>query len=465
MKKYLLLLGAFAFMANFSMAQKGSITEKNMEKIRKAYDINDASTRALTNALSNNKVKDLALNNSNIAKIDHTFKYKVKVKGISNQKSSGRCWMFTSMNTLRPLVIDKYSLSKFEFSQNYLYFWDIFEKSNLFLEAVIKYADQPMDSEYNRWAFRSPVSDGGVWNSFTNLADKYGLVPKAVFPETNSSENTHYMVSAIKTKLREHGLELREMMAKKEKSSAIQDRKIEMMGDVYRMLSLNLGEPPVKFNYRFVDKDENIGETKEYTPKSFMKEVLGDINFEDYIMIMNDPTRPFNKLYEIEYDRNVLEGRNWKYLNLDNELLKKYAMASIKANKAMYASCDVGAQMNNSLGFSDPANYDYAAIYGVDFGMDKKERVLTFESGSSHGMALIAVDVDENEKPTKWQFENSWGSSANHNGYLTFTDKWFEEYMFRVVVHKSFIDAEVLKYLDQKATMLPPWDPMFSEDK
>jgi len=196
-----------------------------------------------------------------------------------------------------------------------------------------------------------------------------------------------------------------------------------------------------------------------------MQEVLGEIDFSNNIMLMNDPTREYYKVYEIEYDRNVMEGRNWTYLNLPNDEIKAYAMKSIQNNKAMYASCDVGKQLNNDIGYCDVDNYDFESLYGVTFGMDKAQRILSKESGSSHGMALIAVDVDENEKPTKWQFENSWGADKGYNGYLTFTDEWFSEYMFRVVVEKEFLDDKTTKLLQQKPILLPPWDPMFSEDE
>jgi len=452
----------FAFSANAQ--QKGSITPDNLKVIKQSYNKNDAATKALTNALTNNDVKDIALNRYNLNTIEHNFKYKVDVKGISNQKHSGRCWMFTSMNVLRPIVIDKYNLGNFEFSHNYLYFWDILEKSNLYLEAQIKYAGKPMDDKYVTYLFKSPVGDGGVWNSFTNLAEKYGLVPKEVFTETNSSNNTTWMIRIINRKLREDGLSIRKMYADKAKAKDIEAAKVKMLGDIYRILALNLGEPPTEFTYRFVDKSGKIGETKTYTPKSFMKEVLGDINFSDYIMLMNDPSREYYKLYEIEYDRNVMEGTNWKYINLPSDEIKKFAVASIKANTAMYASCDVGKQFNGDLGYSDINNYDFESLYGIKFRMDKAQRIITRESGSSHGMALIAVDTDDNDKPVKWQFENSWGSSSGHNGYLTFTDDWFSEYMFRVVVKKEFIDTKILKILEQKSIVLPPWDPMFRAD-
>lgn len=461
-KLFTLLFLALSVMA---MAQKGSITPTELEKIKQSYQADDPSTKALTNALTNNSVKDLVLSRENLSGLDHHFKYKVEVWGITDQKSSGRCWMFTSMNVLRPMVIEKYKLKHFEFSQNYLYFWDIFEKANLYLEAQIKYAAEPMDNKYVTWLFKSPVGDGGVWNSFTNLADKYGLVPKEIMPETKTSENTRWMIRIINRKLRENGLIIRDLAAQKMKYKDLEKRKVEMLGDIYRILALNLGEPPTNFTYRFVDKEGNLGEYIEYTPKNFMKEVLGDIDFTQHVMLMNDPTRDYYKMYEIEYDRNVMEGRNWLYLNLPNNEIKKFAIESIKNNRAMYASCDVGKQLNNDIGFSDVHNYDFESLYGVKFGMDKAQRIQSRESGSSHGMALIAVDVDNNEQPLKWQFENSWGSKSGHNGYLTFSDDWFNQYMFRVVVLKDFLDEKTLKMLDQKPTMLPPWDPMFKADE
>ncbi len=461
--KKIVFLAMFSALYLFSFAQNGSIGAEQMKEIKKSYNANDPQTKALTNALSNNDVLKLVLNRENLSTIDHNFSHKVKVKGICDQKHSGRCWMFTGMNVVRPWVIDKYSLSGFKFSHNYLYFWDIFEKCNLFLEAQIKYANEPMDNKYVYNLFRSPIGDGGVWNSFTNLADKYGLVPSEVMPETNTSNNTTWMMKLIRRKLREDGLVIRDKVASKTSANNIQALKIKMLGEIYRMLCLNLGEPPTEFEYRFVDKDNNMGEYKKYTPKSFMKEVFGDVNFNDYVMLMNDPTRPYYKMYEIEYDRNVMEGRNWIYLNLPSSDLKKFAIESIKNNQAMYASCDVGKQINSKLGYSDVNNYDFESLYGIKFGMDKAQRIKTFDSGSSHGMALVAVDIKDG-KPVKWQFENSWGASAGHNGYLTFSDKWFDEYMFRIVVNKKFLDAKTQKYLKQKPIMLPPWDPMFQQD-
>ncbi len=464
MRKIIYIFILLIAISSTGFTQKGAVTKEMLEQIKKSYNNNDASVKAIRNAVSNNDMSKLVLNRENAGKVDHYFKYKVDVKGITDQKSSGRCWMFTGLNVLRPKVMEKYNISSFEFSTNHLFFWDQFEKANLFLQAIIDHKDKPMDDKTVEWLFKNPIGDGGVWNSLTNLVDKYGVVPKEVMPETKNSESTRWMSRLVRRKLREDGIELRKMAEKKADVNKLQERKIEMLGDIYKMLAINLGEPPTEFNWRYKDKDNNISELKKYTPISFFKEALPDVSFDNYIMLMNDPSRDYYKLYEIEYDRNVMEGKNWIYINLPADDLKKYALTSIKNNEAMYASCDVGKQLNKDEGLLSLQNFDYESIYGVKFGMDKKDRIISFESGSSHGMALIAVDVDKNEKPVKWQFENSWGASAGHNGYLTFTDEWFNEYMFRVVVLKKFIDQKTLDILKTKAIKLPPWDPMYSMD-
>jgi len=458
----LLLLAVITLSVNTMKAQNGVLSESDLNQIKKSYNANDAYMKAVTNAVANNDIKKLALDNANASKLDGEFKYKVEVNGISNQKSSGRCWMFTGLNVLRPIAAEKLNIDKFFFSTNYLYFWDILEKSNLFMEAVIASADQAMDSREVTHYFKSPVNDGGVWNSLANVVTKYGAVPASVMPETNSSESTSMMIRIINRKLREDGLALRD--AKNNKKD-VKSLKIKMLGDVYKILAINLGEPPTEFQWRVKDKDGNLSEYKTYTPKSFFAEVVPGFDQNNYVMLMNDPTREYNKLYEIELDRNIQEGQNWRYINLPADEIKKYAVKSIKNNDAMYASCDVGKFLNKENGTLDPNNFDYESLFGVKFGMDKKARIQTFQSGSSHGMALVAVDVDKNEAPTKWMFENSWGADYGHNGYLIFTDEWFNEYMFRVVVKKEYIDAKTLKILDQKPIMLPAWDPMFSADE
>lgn len=438
-----------------------SITDKDLQDIRSSFQ-SDSRDKAVQNVLTGTKdIKSLALNNSLQGKIDHFFKYRVSVKGITNQKNSGRCWMFTSMNVLRPGVMTKFNIDKFDFSHNYLYFWDIFEKSNLFLENIVSSTKAAYDDRKLVEFLKAPVGDGGVWNLYYNAARKYGVVPQEVMPETAQSNSTSQMIGLINERLRTAAYDMRKEAAGGKSTEALRMEKKGVLKEVYRMLCLCLGEPPSKFTWRYKDKDGKIRELKDYTPVQFYKEVTPeDFSPENYVMIMNDPTREYYKVYEIENYRNTVEGVNWTYLNLPNDDIKKAALASIKANEPMYASCDVGKQLNREAGIMDPGMYNYESLLGVNLSMDKKGRILTRQSGSTHAMTLIGCDTDENDKPLKWEFENSWGTESGNNGYLTFTDDWFSEYMFRVVIHRRYLDAKAIESLKQKPVQLPVWDYM-----
>lgn len=454
-----LLISLVALMMTLSAATQ-ELNKETIESIQSSLEM-DAYTKAMQNALSNNDINKLAKKLENIDEDDHLFTYKVDVKGITDQKSSGRCWLFTSFNMFRPKAMEVFNTTSFDFSENYLYFWDLFEKSNLFLNNIIESADKAVDDRLVQWYFKSPIGDGGMWSSFANLVDKYGMIPRSAMPETHSSENTRYMLKYINLKLKEDGLRLREAAENGLKDKQLQTMREEMLTDIYRMLVLNLGVPPGEFEWRYEDKDKKVADYTTYTPLEFKEKVLGDIQVSDYVMLMNDPTRPFDIHYEIDNYRNVEEGVNWHYVNLSNEKIKPMAIESLKNKMAIYASCDVGQQLERTYGILDIDNFDYESVYGVSFSMNKAERIQTRSSGSSHGMALIAVDIDKDGKAQKWQFENSWGAQAGHKGYLTFTDEWFNEYMFRIVIHKDFVTPEVLKIYKTKATMLPPWDWMF----
>ncbi|WP_300762690.1 aminopeptidase C [uncultured Bacteroides sp.] len=448
-------LGAMAISAG---AQQ--ITETDLKDIQSSF-VMDASTKALQNIITNDaNLRKLSLNRDIQGETDHYFKYKVDVKGITDQQQSGRCWMFTSMNVLRPSVMKQFNIKEFDFSHNYNYFWDMFEKSNLFLENAIATAGHDMLERDVEFYFRTPVGDGGVWNLFYNIAEKYGVVPQNIMPETAHSNNTTQMRSVLNECLRTGGYELRTMVNSKKSKKEITEAKKNILKDVYRILSLCLGNPPSQFEWRYETSDGEI-KTLKTTPKEFYNMIKPEnYNPESYVMIMNDPTREYYKVYEIANYRNTYEGVNWVYLNLPNDVIKKAAISSIKANEAMYASCDV-AMYNSADGVCHPEMFDYSSLFGVKLDMDKKARILTRESASAHAMTLMAVDTDENDQPLKWQFENSWGPTAGHNGYMTFTDKWFDEYMFRIVINKKYLDDESSKAAKQKSITLPAWDYMF----
>ena len=439
----------------------GGIDAALLAKLRDSYK-GDATDKALKNALSGTSISKLAVNSENAAMMDTHFSDRVRTKGITDQKSSGRCWLFTGLNVLRAKMIDKYDLPSFEFSQNYIFFYDQLEKCNLFLQGIIDTRGLSDDDRKVDWLFSNPLSDGGQFTGVSNLVTKYGLVPSDAMPETFCSSNTSAMSSLLKLKLREDGLRLRSAKGSMKQLLAMKEA---MLTEIYRFLTLCLGEPPVSFKWTRCNSKAEIVSVKEYTPKSFYEEFVGEDLENNYIMVMNDPCREYGKVYEIDFDRHVYDGHNWLYVNLPVERIKEMAIASIKDNTAMYFSCDVAKFMDRSKGTLDLANFDYESLSGFTFGMDKSERVRTHASGSSHAMTLIAVDIDaENGKPVKWMVENSWGPASGYKGNLIMTDEWFNEYMFRLVVEKKYVPADILKMFESDPVLLPAWDPMFSPE-
>lgn len=462
------ILSAFVFCAFYYSAQaqnaKGGINDEMMRQIKQSYQ-NTSSDRAIRNAIGNNDIRKLALNQDNMKGMDTHFSIKVNSKGITDQKSSGRCWLFTGLNVMRAKTIAHHNLGSFEFSQIYPFFFDQLEKANLFLQGVIDTSDKPMDDKMVEWLFHHPLSDGGTFTGVADIVSKYGLVPKDVMPETNSSENTSRMANLISLKLREQGLQLRELVAKGAKATALEKTKTEMLGDIYRMLVLNLGVPPTEFTWTEYNAQGKPVSTETYTPLSFLKK-YGDENLiGNYVMLMNDPSREYYKSYEIDYDRHRYDGKNWTYVNLPIEDIKEMAITSLKDSTMMYFSCDVGKCLNSDRGLLDLRNYDYDSLMGVTFGMDKKQRIQSFASGSSHAMTLMAVDLDKNGNPTKWMVENSWGADSGYQGHLIMTDEWFNEYMFRLVIETKYATKKVQEILKQKPIRLPAWDPMFAEEE
>ena len=463
MRKNVILFGAMLMMASSAMAQssQGGIRNATLQQIVKAQ--NGSANKALFNAIANNNIDDLVKNPANQAPVDTHFSIETPKQSIHNQKSSGRCWMFSGFNVLRSNFAKNDKQGRVvEFSQDYLFFYDQLEKANLMLQGVIDTGKKSIEDPQVQFFFKNPINDGGTFCGVADLAEKYGLAPMSAQPETFSSNNTSKMSKLISSKLREYGLELRKMVAQGRKSSAIQARKDEMLAIVYHMLSLTLGEPVKEFTYAFRDKDgKQVGEAKKYTPKSFYEETVGHSLNGTFLMVMNDPRRPYHKTYEVEYDRHTYDGHNWKYLNLPMEEIAQLAIASLKDGHKMYSSYDVGKQLDRKRGYLALDNFDYGSLFGTSFPMNKAERISTFDSGSTHAMTLTAVDLDANGKPVKWKVENSWGADNGFSGCFIMTNDWFNEYMFRLVVDKKYASEQLLKEFDQKPTMLTPDDPLF----
>ena len=460
-----LALCLLAMSAASAQTKSGGISKDMLQQIESAQS-NKSGDRAIFNAMAANSIDNLAKNFKNQGEIGTYFSVETPSQSIHDQKSSGRCWMFSGFNVLRSKFarIHKDTLNV-EFSQAYLFFYDQLEKANLFLQGTIDNAKKPIDDTRVQFFFKNPINDGGTFCGVADLAEKYGLVPMSVQPETYSAENTSRMAKLIASKLREYGLELREMVSKGKNAKAVEKRKTEMLATVYKMLARTLGEPVKTFTYAFKDKSgKTTGLAKEYTPLEFYKETVGGPLNGTFIMAMNDPRRDYYKTYEVEYDRHTYDGHNWKYINLPMEDIAKMAIASLKDSTKLYSSYDVGKQLDRKRGYLDTENFDYGSLLDTTLPMNKADRISTFDSGSTHAMTLTAVDLDEQGNPKKWKVENSWGANYGQKGCLIMSNRWFNEYTFRLVVDKKYVPENILKAEQQKPIMVMPEDPLFAED-
>jgi len=466
-------------------ARGGGLSMKLIERIQSKCKM-DTHARAMYNSITNNNVKDLALNRDILRRHNEFFSNKVAAKGITNQKSSGRCWLFAGLNSLRPAVIAKHKLSKFEFSQNYIAFWDKMEKANTFLQYMIDFRDRDMMDRELVTVLRGQPGDGGYWENFADLVNKYGVVPKEIMPETNSSGNTGMMNKVLYQILRSDAVELHKMHRAGKSARELIAAKKKMLGTVYRFLVLNLGEPPREFTWRYKTKgrtpeeeEEGKGEAENdededgdeagtidgdetleitATPKSFFDEFVR-VDLNDYVNIFNDTTKDYGKHYQIRMSRNVYDGHDINYVNVDIETLKDIAIRSIRDGAAMLFAADVSYDQSSEHGIMADGLYDYQSIYNVEISLTKAERALYRSSVRNHAMTLVGVDLKDG-KPTKWRVENSWGTARGSNGYWTMYDNWFDLHVYNIIVHKKYVPKEILKIRDTPAILLPPWDPM-----
>ena len=460
----LLLLSSIMLLAQSESTNRtdGAITPELLQKLQQATPKAPAE-RALHNSIVQNGM--VLANAELMTPPDDHFTYRVPTKGITDQKRSGRCWLFTGFNVLRAQFIKNNNLGEFYFSHCYSFFWDQLEKANLFLEGILETRTLPITDRKVEWLFQHPINDGGQFTGISDNLLKYGVVPSDVMPETYSSNNTARLSSLIAKLLRQGGMEIRSKAEQGATLAELRKDKETTLQAIYRLLCLNLGTPPTTFEYTLRDADGKVLSTKEYTPLSFYKEHVGVNLKDDYVMIMNDPSQPYYETYAIEYDRHAWDGKDWTYINLPMEEIKEMAIASLKDGNMMYYSCDVGKELNKESGLLTLGYDDYEAITGVPMTMTKGERIASFDSGSTHAMTLVAVDLDKSGKPTKWMVENSWGATAGHQGYLIMTDEWFDAYTFRLVVNKKYLTPRAKELQGKTPKLLPPWSPMFRAEE
>lgn len=423
----------------------------------------DKSHKIAMNAVTQNGVTKSAMSPAALSRDAHQFSINLKQGEITNQKSSGRCWMFAALNTMRFEIIKKLNLETFELSQNYPLFWDKLEKANYFLENILATLDEPTNGRMIAWLLSAPLGDGGQWDMFCGLVEKYGVVPKDAMPETACSSATGEMDKFLTLKLREYACSLRAMHAKGCSTDELAAKKEGMLSTIYRMLAICLGEPPRKVTLQVRDKDDNFLRDSDLTPQEFYKKYVG-WDLSKCVSLINAPTadKPFGRTFTVKFLGSVHEGRPVKYLNLTSDALKRAAIAQLKDGRPVWFGSDVGQWLVRTGGIMDTEALEMGQLFDTEFPMTKAERLDYGESLMTHAMVLMGVNLDDEGKPTLWRVENSWGKDAGKDGYYIMTDKWFDEFTYQVVVDEKYLTDEEREQLKQEPITLEPWDPMGS---
>lgn len=419
------------------------------------------SLQATENAVSHNGLlKSLETRQSAIDN-DYVFSIDLTKDAVSNQKASGRCWMFAALNTFRHKLISDFKLENFELSQAHTFFWDKYEKSNWFLEQIIATADQEIGSRKVKFLLDTPQQDGGQWDMVVALFEKYGVVPKSVYPESISSSASRELNQYLNKLLRQDAQILRDLLAKGASSKEVQIQKENLLQEIFNFLAVNLGLPPRSFDFAYRDKDNVYHRNTNVTPQAFYEKYVG-LKLSDYVSIINAPTtdKPYNKSYTVELLGNVVGAPAVRYLNVEMNRFKELAIAQLKAGESVWFGSDVGQSRNRQTGIMATNTYDFSSGLGIHFHQDKAGRLDYSESLMTHAMVLTGVDLDDNEQPLKWKVENSWGDKVGDKGYFVASDSWMDEYTYQIVVRKEFLTQEELAAYQAQPQVLAPWDPM-----
>ncbi|MCH3990506.1 MAG: aminopeptidase C [Lactobacillus sp.] len=395
--------------------------------------------------------------------LNPTFSVEIDTGKPADQKRSGRCWMFSALNTMRHPLQKKYKLKDFELSQNYTNFWDKFEKSNWFFENVINSAGKPLGDRKVAFLFATPQQDGGQWDMLCGIIEKYGIVPKYVYPETANSNNSSALNDTLNTLLRKDGLELRQMIKDGKNQEAVENRKEEMLNDVFRVLAISLGVPPKKFDFEYKDDDGNYHRDADLTPLDFYHKYV-DLDLENHISTINSPTddKPYHKVFSVEYLGNIKGGRQVRHLNLKVDEMKQLVIKQLQAGEVVWFGSNVVKDSERQAGLLDTALYRRDELFDVDLSMSKGDMLDSGESMMDHAMVITGVDLVDG-KPTKWKIENSWGEKPGFKGYFVMSDKWFDSFVYQAVINKKYLPADLQKAYDegvQAPIQLLPWDPM-----
>jgi len=436
-----------------------TITRKQVVELRKDFAANP-SNKVAQNAVTNVQLPDLTLDRNLVQNMDSSFSTKLDDWKVTAQMKSGRCWLFATLNLFRVGAMKKMNLKNFEFSQAHIHFWDKFERANHLLEAIIETADRPVDDRTIHFLLSDPIGDGGQWNMAMNLIRKHGLVPKSAFPESNTSSATRWMNTELKNILRSSACEIRAILEGGGTEDEAREHKEKRIADVWKMLCIHLGTPPKTFDWQWRDKDDKFHRKGRMTPQQFAAEYV-DIEWEDYVCIVNDPRNEYYQTYTIDFLQNVAGGPPVVYLNVPSKEMKAVTQRLLEDGIPVWMGCDVGKEMDRKKGLWDADLFDVEGLYGVEYGMDKADRLRHNQTMMTHAMLFTGVDV-VNGRARRWRVENSWGGETGQKGYYTMNDSWYDEYMFEIAAPTSYLNEKMVAGLETEPVVLPAWDPMGS---
>ena len=436
------------------------VTKAQIEEFRKSFD-SDPSATVAQNAISNADLSTLALRRDLVQDMDFSFSTRLDDWNATNQRRSGRCWLFATLNLFRVGAMKKMNLKKFEFSQAHIHFWDKLERANHFLEAILETSDRPVDDRTIHFLLSDPIGDGGQWNMATNLIRKHGLVPMSAYPESHSSSNTRSMNTVLKDILRTTASEIRKILDDGGSNNEARRHKEGRMKEIWRVLCIHLGTPPEKFDWQWRDKDKEFHRKGTMTPLEFVDEYV-EVDWEDYICIVNDPRNEYYRTYTVDFLQNVAGGPPVVYLNVPSDEMKDITQRLLEDGIPVWMGCDVGKNMARKRGLWDADLYDLKGLYGIQFGMEKADRLRFGQTMMTHAMLFTGVDVVDG-KPRRWRVENSWGSEdSGEKGFYTMNDNWYDEHMFEIAAPKDYLTDEMKSGLKGDPIVLPAWDPMGS---
>jgi len=439
----------------------GALTRDRVAGFREIFDA-DPNKKLVQNVVTQHDVNDIALSRSIVTESPHSFSIVLDDWGVTNQARSGRCWMFAGLNLCRVDTRNVLNVKEFEFSQNYLMFWDKLERANFVLEAIIETAGRPVDDRTVAFLLRNPISDGGQWDMFTALVAKHGVVPKTAMEETESSANSARMNSSLNYQIRQGAKRIRHAYVDESGLDELRSIKDQTLKVIYDVLCIHLGTPPTEVDWQWKDKDGEFTRAGKLTPQDFAAQYL-QTDIHSYVSLVHDPreTSPEGATFTVEYLGNVVDAPAIKYLNVDIQLMKDIALKMLQDGKPVWMGCDTGKQMHRDLGLWDADLFDYASVYGADFSMNKAERLEYHQTAMTHAMMFTGVDVVDGV-PRRWRVENSWDDKVGNKGFFLMNDSWFAEYMFEIAVPREYLPPELQKALELEPVVLPAWDPMGS---